>query len=78
VVLKLPRTDPQRPTILAHIRRFQHCLTNGVMVFFDVRLVTVKALEVWVVLHQDGAHPRQSATTRQVMHDSCPQQPVAT
>ena len=44
VTRKLTSTDPQRPAILARIRRvFQHLPANGVMVFFDVKPVTVKA-----------------------------------
>jgi len=40
----LKKQDPQRPAILARIRRvFQHLPPNGVMVFFDVKPVTVKA-----------------------------------
>ncbi len=41
---KLISQDPQRPAILARIRRvFQHLPPNGLLVFFDVKPVTVKA-----------------------------------
>ena len=41
---KLISQDPQRPVILARIRWvFQHLPPNGVLVFFDVKPVTVKA-----------------------------------
>jgi hypothetical protein len=43
-VRKLISLDPQRPVILARIRKvFQHLPANGVLVFFDVKPVTVKA-----------------------------------
>ena len=129
---KLISIDPQRPAILAHIRRvFQHLPAHGILVFCDVKPVTVKAYggrrwsskrlilrkyqktrggfylfarydvkqgrvrwryyhgkdsvavcrfmrcvrrwypgsEVWVVLDQDGAHPRKSRATRRVMRE---------
>ncbi len=41
---KLISQDPQRPAILARIRRvFQQLSSNGVLVFFDVKPITVKA-----------------------------------